>query len=291
MHYMKPQTAAEVSDILARSDGAARILSGGTDLLVQLRSGMVEPATIIDIKNLGGIADITAEDGGLRIGAAVPGQQLGEHDGARAMWPGVVEACELIGSTQVQGRCTMAGNLCNGSPAADSVPAMIAAGAIARIEGPDGPRDCAVEDIPVSPGKTSLGKGEFVSSIFLPARPKGAADAYLRFIPRTEMDIAVASAAVNIELAGDGTIKSARIALGAVGPKVALVPEAADAIIGSKLEAPAIDALMRACEAACNPIDDKRGTAEFRTTVAGVLAKRAARIAMTRAKERAGERT
>ncbi len=291
MQYMKPQTAAEVSDILARSEGAARILSGGTDLLVQLRSGMIEPETIVDIKHLSGINEITPEDGGLRIGAAVSGLRLGEHGGARAMWPGVVEACELIGSTQVQGRCTMAGNLCNGSPAADSVPAMIAAGAIARIEGPDGPRDCPVEDIPVSPGKISLGKGEFVSSIFLPARPKGAADAYLRFIPRTEMDIAVASAGVNIELANDGTIKAARIALGAVGPKVALVPDAADAIIGSKLEDPAVAALVRACEAACNPIDDKRGTTEFRTTVAGVLAKRAARIAMTRAQERAGENT
>ena len=287
MQYMKPQTAAEVSDILARNEGAARILGGGTDLLVQLRSGMIEPAIIVDIKHLEGIGEITEEDGGLRIGAAVPGQILGEHERARALWPGVVEACELIGSTQIQGRCTMVGNLCNGSPAADSVPAMVAAEAVARIEGPDGTRDCPVSDIPLSPGKISLKKGEFVSSVFLPARPKGAADAYLRFIPRTEMDIAVASAAVNIELAHDGTIRAARIALGAVGPKVALVPDAADAIVGSKLEDPAIAALRRACEAACNPIDDKRGTAEFRTTVAGVLAGRAARIAMTRAQERA----
>lgn len=287
MQYKRPETAEEASQILARGEGAARILAGGTDLLVQLRSGMIEPDMIVDIKHLSGIGDITLEDGGLRIGAAVPGQRLGEHAAALQMWPGVVEACELIGSTQVQGRCTMVGNLCNGSPAADSVPAMIAAGAVARIEGPNGPRDCKVEDIPVSPGKTSLGKGEFVSSIFLPARPKGAADAYLRFIPRTEMDIAVASAGVNIELAENGTIKAARIALGAVGPKVALVPDAAHAIIGSKLEDPAIAAMVRACEAACNPIDDKRGTAEFRTTVAGVMAKRAARIAMSRAGERA----
>ncbi|WP_113913538.1 FAD binding domain-containing protein [Roseovarius dicentrarchi] len=291
MQYMKPQTAAEVSDILARSDGAARILAGGTDLLVHLRSGAIQPETIIDIKHINGIKDITDEDGGLRIGAAVPGQQLGEHAGARALWPGVVEAFELIGSTQVQGRCTMAGNLCNGGPAADSVPAMIAAGAVARIEGPEAPRDCNLEDFVTGPGKTVLGKGEFVSSIFLPARPGAASDAYLRFIPRTEMDIAVASAAVNIELNSDGTIKSARVALGAVGPRAVLVPDAADAITGSKLEDPAIDALVRACEAAASPIDDKRGTIEFRTTVAGVLAKRAARIAMTRAQKRAGENT
>ncbi|WP_138933878.1 FAD binding domain-containing protein [Roseovarius arcticus] len=287
MQYMKPSTAAEASDILARNEGAARILGGGTDLLVQMRSGMIEPEMIVDIKHLEGIADITSEDGGLRIGAAVSGQLLGEHEGARAMWPGVVEACELIGSTQIQGRCTMAGNLCNGGPAADSVPAMIAAAAVARIEGPKGARDCPVEEFVTGPGKTVLGKGEFVSSIFLPARPKAASDAYLRFIPRTEMDIAVASAGVNIELAGDGTIKSARVALGAVGPRVVLVLDAADAIIGSKLEDPAIAALIRACEAAASPIDDKRGTVEFRTTVVGVLAKRAARIAMDRAQENA----
>ncbi|MEI4261174.1 FAD binding domain-containing protein [Roseovarius sp. D0-M9] len=287
MQYMKPQTAAEASDLLARNEGAARILGGGTDLLVQLRAGMTEPEMIVDIKHLTGMRDISAEDGGLRIGAGVSGQQLGEHEGARAMWPGVVEACELIGSTQIQGRCTMVGNLCNGGPAADSVPAMIAAAAVARIEGPEGARDCPVEDFVTGPGKTVLGKGEFVSSVFLPARPKAASDAYLRFIPRTEMDIAVASAGASIELAEDGTIKSARIALGAVGPRVVLVPDAAAAITGSKLEDPAIAAMVKACEAACNPIDDKRGTVAFRTTVAGVLAKRAAHIAMSRAAERA----
>lgn len=283
MQYMKPQSAADAAQLLAANEGGARILAGGTDLLVQMKSGMVEPGMIVDIKHIDGMGDITPEDGGLRIGAGVPGQKLGEHAGAVAMWPGVVEACELIGSTQVQGRCTMVGNLCNGSPAGDSVPAMIAAGAVARIVGPDGTRDCPVEDIPVSPGKISLKKGEFITSIFLPARPKRASDAYLRFIPRTEMDIAVASAAVNIELAEDGTIKAARVALGAVGPKVALVPDAAAALIGSKLEDPVIAAMVKACEAACNPIDDKRGTIEFRTTVAGVLAKRAAKIAMQRA--------
>ncbi len=287
MQYMKPQTAAEASDLLARNEGAARILGGGTDLLVQLRAGMTEPEMIVDIKHLTGMRDISAEDGGLRIGAGVSGQQLGEHEGARAMWPGVVKACELIGSTQIQGRCTMVGNLCNGGPAADSVPAMIAAAAVARIEGPEGARDCPVEDFVTGPGKTVLGKGEFVSSVFLPARPKAASDAYLRFIPRTEMDIAVASAGASIELAEDGTIKSARIALGAVGPRVVLVPDAAAAITGSKLEDPAIAAMVKACEAACNPIDDKRGTVAFRTTVAGVLAKRAAHIAMSRAAERA----
>ncbi|MDX1785373.1 MAG: xanthine dehydrogenase family protein subunit M [Roseovarius sp.] len=287
MQYFKPQTAAEATDILAKGAGKARILAGGTDLLVQLKSGMIEPESIVDIKHLDGMRDITQEDGGYRIGAAVPGIKLGQHAGVVALWPGVVEACELIGSTQVQGRCTMVGNLCNGSPAADSVPAMVAANAVVRIVGPDGTRDCAVIDIPTGPGKTSLKPGEFVTSVFLPARPPRASDAYLRFIPRTEMDIAVASAGVSLELAEDGTISAARVTLGAVGPKVMLVEDAANAIVGTKLEDAAIDALMAACRAAASPIDDKRGTVEFRTHVAGVLAKRAARIAM----QRAGDKT
>lgn len=291
MQYLTPGTIQEAAQILADSSGKARILAGGTDLLVQMKSGMVTPDIIINVKHLAEMNEITPEDGGLRIGAAVPGQRLGEHDAAVALWPGVVEALELIGSTQVQGRATMAGNLCNGSPAADSVPAMIAANAVARLIGPDGPRDCPVADIPVSPGKTALKPGELITSILLPARPAGAADAYLRFIPRTEMDIAVASAGVNLELAEDDSVKAARIALGAVGPKVILVPDAAEAITGSKLEDPALAAMVTAVRAACNPIDDKRGTAEFRIEVAGVLAKRAARIALGRAETRKGGRS
>jgi CO/xanthine dehydrogenase FAD-binding subunit len=283
MRYEKPATAQEAASLLANEPGVARVLSGGTDVLVQLRAGMIELDLIVDIKNLDQIKDITSEDGGFRIGAAVSGASLGEHAGVVALWPGVVEAFELIGSTQVQGRATMAGNLCNGSPAADSVPAMIAANATARIVGPDGERDCLVQDIPVSPGRTSLTKGEIVTSIFLPARPERAADAYLRFTPRTEMDIAVASAAVSLELDAGGTCTAARIALGAIAPTVVLVDAASKCIIGTKLDAAALEAMSAACSAACNPIDDKRGTIEFRTQVVGVLAKRAALIAYKRA--------
>ena len=288
MQYVKPQTAQEASRLLAGNAGKARVLAGGTNLLVQMKSGLVTPEIVVDIKHMAEVNEIAAEDGGFRVGAAVPGQILGAHEGVRALWPGVVEALELIGSTQVQGRATMAGNLCNGSPAADSVPAMVAAGAVARISGPDGTRDCPVEDIPVSPGKTSLEPGEFILSILLPKRPARASDAYLRFIPRTEMDIAVASAGVSLELDEGGTIRAARVALGAVGPKVALVPEAAEAIVGTRLEDAAIEALASAARAACNPIDDKRGTVAFRTQVAGVLAGRAARIALDRARSGAG---
>jgi CO/xanthine dehydrogenase FAD-binding subunit len=283
MRFARPTTAQEAADLIVQEPGLTRILSGGTDVLVQLKAGLAEPALIVDIKQIPGLRVITPEAGGFRIGAAVSGAELGEHPGLSALWPGVVEGARLIGSTQVQGRATMAGNLCNGSPAGDAVPGLIAASAVARIMGKDGERDCPVADIPAGPGRTTLAKGEFLTSIFLPARPAHSGDAYLRFIPRTEMDIAVASAAVSLTLDGAGIVTAARVALGAVAPTVRLVPAAADAIIGSNLDDAALAALAAACSAACSPIDDKRGTIAFRTQVAGVLAKRAALIAYSRA--------
>ena len=283
MRYIKPDSFDAASQLLLEEQGLSRILAGGTDVLVQLKAEMVEPDLMVDLKHLPGMRDIVEEAGGFRIGAAVSGAALGEHAGVKALWPGVVEGMELIGSTQVQGRATMAGNLCNGSPAGDSVPAMVAAGAVARLHGPNGARDVAVADIPTGPGKTSLAKGEFITSIYLPARPAHAADAYLRFIPRTEMDIAVSSAAVSLELDANGTCVAARVALGAVAPTVRLVKEAGAALVGTKLDDSAIAALVKAAEAACSPITDKRGTIEFRTKTAGVLAKRAALIAYARA--------
>ncbi len=283
MRYARPETPAEASRLLAAEQGLARVMAGGTDLLVQLKAGMIEPDLIVDIKHLPGAAVIAREAGGFRIGAAVPNQALGEDKALVAAWPGVVEAASLIGSTQVQGRATIAGNLCNASPAGDSVPALVAAGAMARISGPKGMRDVPVLDVATGPGKTSLTKGEFVASILLPARPAHGGDAYLRFIPRTEMDIAVCSAGISLVLDAAGTITAARVALGAVAPVVLLVESAAAAIIGSKLDDAALARLAKAAEAACKPISDKRGTVEFRTEVAGVLARRAAKIAYSRA--------
>ena len=283
MRYEAPTDFAAASALLVAEAGIARVLAGGTDVLVQLRSGMVEPDLIVDIKRIPGTRDITAENGGFRIGAAVSGAELGEHAGVAAMWPGVVEGLELVGSTQVQGRATLTGNLCNASPAADSVPAMMTAGAVATIEGPNGKREAPVAEIAIAPGKTSLAKGELITSIFLPARPARSGDAYLRFIPRTEMDIAVVGAAVSLTLDADGTCTDAKVALGAVGPRAVMVPDAAAALIGTKLDDAALAKLSAAASAACTPIDDKRGTIEFRTEVAGVLAKRAAVIAKNRA--------
>lgn len=283
MRYEAPDTIAGAVALLVGEGGLSRVLAGGTDVLVQLRSGMVEPDLLVDIKRIPGMFDVAEEAGGWRIGAAVPGAMLGEHAGVTAAWPGVVEALELVGSTQIQGRATLAGNLCNASPAADSVPAMIAAGAMVRIEGPGGTRDLPVAEVCTGPGKTSLAKGEIVTSILLPARPARSGDAYLRFIPRTEMDIAVVGCGISLVLDGD-KIAKATVALGAVGPTAFAVPEAAAVLIGTTGDAAAMEALAAACSAAARPIDDKRGTVAFRTEIAGVLAKRAAATAIARAK-------
>jgi carbon-monoxide dehydrogenase medium subunit len=283
MRYEAPQSVEAAVDLLAGAEGAY-VLAGGTDLLVKLRAEMLEPDLVVDIKRIAGMKAITPEDGGWRIGAAVSGAEMGEHAGLVADWPGVVEAAGLIGSTQVQGRATLAGNLCNASPAADSVPAMVAAKATVRIIGPKGTRDVAVIDVPESPGKTTLESGEFIASVFLPAKPAHGGDAYLRFIPRTEMDIAVVGCGVSLTLDAAGKVTAARVSLGAVGPKVMLVEAAAEAILGRALDDSALDDLAAACSAAASPIEDKRGTVDFRRHVAGVLARRAAEIAAARAK-------
>jgi CO/xanthine dehydrogenase FAD-binding subunit len=286
MRYEAPDSLDTAVALLAGAHGDARVLAGGTDLLVQIRSDILDPELIVDIKKIRETRTVAQEQGGWRIGAAVSGAELGESAALKEAWPGVVEAANLIGSTQIQGRATLGGNLCNGSPAADSVPALIAAGAVARVAGPKGRREIPVEDVMIGPRKLSLQKGEFIVSFFLPPRPKGSGDAYLRFIPRTEMDIAVVGAGVNLTVDGAGRISAARVSLGAVAEKVLLVPEAARAIVGSSLDEAAQGRLAGAVRAACRPIDDKRGTVEFRVEVAGVLARRAALIALDRARAR-----
>ena len=284
MEYHSPASFEDAVALAQASSGTTRFLAGGTDVLVQLRLDLTTPDTLINVKDIPGTGDITQNaDGSWTIGIAVPGAEMTEHSTLGAVWPGVVEAMDLIGSTQVQGRATLVGNLCNASPAADSVPALVAAGATVSVTGPNGTRTVAVEDMPVSPGRTSLEAGEIVSAVHLPARGDNAGDSYLRFLPRTEMDIAVVGVGVSLRLDGD-TVTEARVSLGAVAPTVLLVQDCADAIIGSALDDAALDKLAAAASAACSPINDKRGTIEFRTHVAGVLAKRAAKIAYARAK-------
>ena len=285
MRYEAPDSVEGAVSLLAGGGPRGRVLAGGTDLLVQLRSGLIAPDVIIDIKGIRETREIREDDGAFVIGAAVTGADLGEHAASKAAWPGVIEAAELIGSTQIQGRASLAGNLCNASPAADTVPALIAAAARCLIAGPEGMRNVPVGDVCTAPGQLSLGDGEFVVTIELPKPPPRSADAYLRFIPRTEMDIAVVGAGVSLTLDEDGRCTAARIALGAVAPTAILVEEAGAALVGTDCGDAAIEAMAATARAACRPIDDKRGTAEYRTKVAGVLAARATRIA----RERAGQ--
>jgi carbon-monoxide dehydrogenase medium subunit len=286
MRYEAPKTLAAAVALLAGANGQARVLAGGTDLLIQMRSGRVEPELVVDIKGIPEMTSIVAENGGYRFGAAVTCMELAEHEAFAKAWPGVTEAVKLIGSIQVKGRATVGGNLCNASPAADSVPALIAAGAVASIVGPNGRREARVEDIAIGPGKTSLAKGEIVASFLLPRRPPHSGDAYLRFIPRTEMDIAVVGAGVNLTLDEKGVCSQARVSLGAVAERALLVSEAAAALIGTMVDAAALKRLAAAASAACRPIDDKRGTKEYRIKVAGVMARRGAEIALARARSK-----
>ncbi len=283
MRYEAPETSEAAADLLAKFKGEARILAGGTDLLVQMKTDMVTPELIVDIKGIKETRTIVEKDGAFTIGAAVSGAELKEHPTLSKIWPGIVEGANLIGSTQVQGRASLGGNLCNASPAADSVPTLIAAGATVVIAGPNGRREAPVADVAVKPRTTSLAKGEFVVAFKLPKKAPHTGDAYLRFIPRTEMDIAVVGCGVVLTLDGKGVCTAARVSLGAVAERCLLVPEAGAALVGSKLDKAALDKLEAAARAACRPIDDKRGTKEFRIDIAGVLARRTALIALERA--------
>ena len=283
LSYAAPTSVDEAVKLLAGASGLAKVLSGGTDLLVQMRAGRMQPELIVDTKKIPGLIGIREENGGFVIGAATPGAVVEAHAGLNKAWPGLVEALDLIGSTQVQGRCSLAGNLCNASPAADSVPALYAAGAVAVVVGSAGRREVPVEQIPTGPGRTSLAKDEFILEFKLPPRPERSSDAYLRVIPRTEMDIAVVGCGISVTLDANGVCTAARCSLGAVAPTVLLVQAMADVLIGHTLDADTLAKLDAAAQAAAKPITDKRGTVEYRTKVAGVLARRTAAIAFDRA--------
>jgi carbon-monoxide dehydrogenase medium subunit len=238
---------------------------------------------IVDTKRIPGLIGIREESGRFVIGASTPGVMIYENEALTRAWPGIVEGMDLIGSEQIQGRASFAGNLCNASPAADSVPALIAARATAVIAGPAGRREALVEAIVTGPGQTSLAKGEFLVEFHVPKPKPHQSDAYLRFIPRTEMDIAVVGCAVNVTLDATGLCTDARIVLGAVAPTQVVAEEAGAALIGHRLDDETLAKLDAAAGRACKPINDKRGTIEYRIKVAGVLARRAAAIAFERA--------
>ena len=284
MKYASPTTVAEAVELLA-SDAEARVFAGATDLIPQIRAGCPEPSAIIDLKRIERLCAISSNRSTYTVGAATPTSDICAHAGLAAAFPGLVEASGLIGSDQIQSRSSWGGNLANASPAADTPPSLIVNEARAVIAGPGGERTVPVAEVATGPGATSLGDGELIVEFELDEPPARTADAYLRLIPRTEMDIAVVGAAARVTLNEDGTVAAAAIALGAVAPTVVRVPAAEAALVGNEPSGEALAAVDAAAAAATNPIDDKRGTIAYRRQVAGVLARRAVSIAADRARQ------
>lgn len=284
--YESPKTIADAVKLLAAHGDKARPLSGGTDLVIQLRAGTRRPEFVVDVKHIPELTRISfSMQHGLHLGAAVSCIEIYENAEMRRNYPGLTEAAHLIGSLQIQSRASVGGNLCNGSPAGDSTPALIALGAKARLVGPSGERVVPVETFITGPARTVLQPGELLVELLIDAPGKHSSDAYLRFIPRNEMDIAVVGVGGSVTLdLDDDRVIDARIALGAVGPTPIVATEAAKAIIGKKLDATTLDNAARAASAAATPIDDMRGTAEFRRHIAGVLTRRVLTIAAERAR-------
>jgi carbon-monoxide dehydrogenase medium subunit len=282
--YLAAKTIDEAVQAHNKANGSARFLAGGTDLLVQIKSGIKKPNLVIDVKKiveLNNIEEISENE--FIVGASVSGANLNRNKKFASLWPGVIEAFRLIGSEQIQGRASLGGNLCNGSPAGDSVPALIAAGCTAIIAGPDGRKELPIEEFHTGPGKTVLKNGEMLVSLKFPKRESNSSDAYLRMTPRTEMDIAVVGCGVNLTLDND-ICTSVRVSLGAVAPTPLLIKEASDIMVGTNLNSQVLEKVAKICMESCNPINDKRGTIEYRTKVAGVLFKRATLIAIDRIK-------
>jgi carbon-monoxide dehydrogenase medium subunit len=280
--YVAPTTVDEAATALA-SHPDARVFAGATDLIPQIRSGRPEPGLLVDLKRIDRLTMVTETDAGWTIGAATPTSHLTENAAFSAQFPGLSEAAGLIGSDQIQNRSSLGGNLCNASPAADSVPAMLVNQARAVVATSNGTRTVDVDHVATGPGRTSLEPGEFIVEFEVDKPPPHTGDAYLRMIPRTEMDIAVVGAGARITIDADGNCTDARVALGAVAPTARRVSDAEAALVGNPINDETLAAVAEAASQACDPIDDKRGTIAYRKQVAGVLAKRAVRLAADRA--------
>jgi carbon-monoxide dehydrogenase medium subunit len=285
--YAAPKTIAEACAILGAKGDKARCLAGGTDVIVQVREGRRDIDVFVDIKSIPEVNELAFDPArGLRLGAAVPCYRIYEHNAIAKAYPGLIDAVSLVGGIQIQSRASVGGNLCNASPAADTIPALIALEATCVIAGPKGNREVPVENFCTAPGKTALQPGEFLVRLVLgPPRPHSGAS-YLRFIPRNEMDIAVVGAGVAITLdGGKSRCIAARIALAAVAPTPLLVPEAGAALVDGTLDDKLIDKAAALARAAAKPISDMRGDADYRRHLVGVLVKRTLHTALLRARQ------
>lgn len=288
MKYASPSSVEEATGVLAGAL-SAQVFAGATDVVPQIRAGRKQPEVLVDLKGIKELLNVSNEATHWRVGAATPTARLTQNSDFSSEFPGLSEAAGLIGSDQIQNRSSLGGNLCNGSPAADSVPAMVVNGVRAVVAGGSGSRTVPVSEIVTGPGKTSLADDEFIVEFEIDHMPDHTGDAYLRLIPRTEMDIAVVGVGVRLTLDDAGKVSAADIVLGAVAPTVVRVPEAEAALVGNQINDEILATVSAAASEACNPIDDKRGTIAYRKQVAGVLAKRAVLLAAERAAERNGD--
>lgn len=283
--YAAPLSVAEAVGLLT-AHPSARLLAGGTDLLVQLRAGRKETDLVVDAKRIPELNALHYDPAhGLTLGSAVPCYRIYRDKTVARAYPSLVEVASLIGGTQIQGRASIGGNVCNAAPSADSIPLLIALGATCRIAGPRGSRDVAVEDFCVAPGRTVLQPGELLVSLHLPAPAPHSGARYLRFIPRNEMDIAVAGVGVEVVLE-NGRFRSARVALAAVAPTPLYVREAGETLAGSPVDEASIAAAAEIARKSARPITDMRGTSDYRSHLCAVLTRRALEAAVERARER-----
>ena len=286
--YTAPETLRQAVKLLAEKGEAARILAGGTDLIVQMRGRRFQPDRVVDVKKIPEVNELTfSPRKGLRIGAAVPCHAIYKNTDVIERFAGLVDASMIIGGIQIQGRATLGGNLCNASPSADSIPMLIGYGAIAEIQGPDGKRKLPVEEFCTGPGRNALKPAEMLVCLQIPQNKNNTGAHYLRFIPRNEMDIAVVGVGAFVELGGRGkaqTFKKARIALGAVGPTPIFAEAAGAGLEGRPVNEDSINAAAEAAKLVATPISDMRGPAEYRTHLVGVLTKRALIGAVKRAR-------
>jgi CO/xanthine dehydrogenase FAD-binding subunit len=282
--YTAPQSLAEAVRLLG-ANPRALLLAGGTDLLVQLRAGRKTTDLVIDIKRVPELNEIRCDPArGLTLGAAVPCYRIYEDPAVKRAYPALAEVAALIGGIQIQGRASIGGNLCNAAPSADAVPVLIALRTTCRIAAPGGQRDIAVEDFCSGPGRNTLQPGELLVSVHLPAPEPRSGARYLRFIPRNEMDIAVAGAGVAVALE-DGRFRSARVALSAVAPTPLYVRDAGDWLAGKSVNDENIQRAAEIAKAASKPITDMRGTADYRKHLCAVLTRRALEDAIRQARE------
>lgn len=281
--YEAPTSVREAVDLLNEAGDRARPLAGGTDLLVQMRGRAYNLDLVVDVKNIPELNELTFDpDNGLTIGAAVPCYRVYGNSTVRSVYPGIVDAANIIGGTQIQGRASMGGNLCNAAPSADTVPAMIAYSGVARISGPNGSREVALEDFCTGVRETVLERGEVLVAMHFPTPSANSGANYIRFIPRNEMDIAVAGAGVSVEL-DNGNIKSARVTLASVAPTPLFVSEAGEAVAGKPATEETVRIASGIARDAARPITDMRGTIEYRQHLCEVLTRRAMLTAIERA--------